>query len=106
MWPAWADEGDTLLASISEHEYPNEECLIDFKARMAGFPAAPRQENKTQTIGSKETFATFSANVRRKLWQPPALRHHRPLADLLGIACRYDAASPNRGLLRLAPNAN
>lgn len=30
----WAGEGDTLLASVPEQEYPNEENLIDFKARL------------------------------------------------------------------------
>ena len=37
---AWAGEGDTLLASVPEQEYPNEESLIDFKARLvATLPA-------------------------------------------------------------------
>lgn len=30
----WAGEGDTLLASVPEQEYANEERLIDFKARL------------------------------------------------------------------------
>lgn len=30
----WTGEGDTLLASVPEQEYPNEENLIDFKARL------------------------------------------------------------------------